>query len=407
MSPFSKVWLFTAINILNYLDRYLVNAVLPILTVQFALSHEQGGRIVSAFVIGYIIFSPLFGWLGDRYSRPLLMLLGVVCWSLATLGTSIAGSFTAFILFRILVGVGEASYGTIAPGFLKDTIPDPIKLNRALSIFFSAIPVGAALGFALGGLLAKYFSWQAVFLTGGIPGLLLAPLLLRYGEVRKTPPPQGNLMEQVKEIRRIQILRYAIGGYMMNSFALTGIAAFIATYGVSIGFSLPSINLAFGLILVGTGLVGTLLGGRISSSLASRSSTPTLVMLKFVGFLSLAATPALFAAFLVDNHLLFLVLCAIAELLIFAGMAPINSIIVLECPPSLVTFTQGLTILMINLFGSLGGPLLIGMTADHSSLALAMQLSTLAMFFSGAIWALGGYLAKSHVTTGDSLPHNP
>jgi MFS family permease len=86
----SKLLLLGAINIFNYLDRYVINAVLPLIAIDFALSHTQQGQLASAFVIGYTIFSPIFGLFGDRYSRPILMLIGIMLWSLATVLSGLA-----------------------------------------------------------------------------------------------------------------------------------------------------------------------------------------------------------------------------------------------------------------------------------------------------------------------------
>ena len=215
--------LFTAINLLNYLDRYLVAAVLPLIMSDMALTNEEGGRLVAAFVFGYFLFSPVFGYLGDRYDRPKLMALGVVVWSLATIGTGLATGFAVFFAVRILVGIGEASFSTIAPGFLKDRIGDPIKLNSALAIFFAAIPVGAALGYVVGGEVAHHLNWQAAFFVGGIPGILLAVFLLRFRDQRAAPSGEARAAVGVRAVFARPILRYAIGGYVLNTFALTGL----------------------------------------------------------------------------------------------------------------------------------------------------------------------------------------
>ncbi|NDC38896.1 MAG: MFS transporter, partial [Proteobacteria bacterium] len=156
--------LFTVINLLNYLDRYLLAALLPSVKDELALSHESGGALVSAFVIGYFIFSPVFGFLGDRVRRPLLMAIGVGLWSVATSATALVGAFGALMLTRVLVGVGEASFATIAPGYIKDRTDSPEQLNARLAVFYTAIPVGAALAYALSGILITHLPWRSIFL---------------------------------------------------------------------------------------------------------------------------------------------------------------------------------------------------------------------------------------------------
>lgn len=387
----------TLLNILNYLDRYLVSAALPEIISDMSLTNEQGGRLVSAFVIGYVIFSPIFGYLGDRYRRPLLMTVGVFLWSLATFTSGLATTFWTFFFCRVLVGVGEASFGTIAPGYIKDRIQDPARITRAFAIFFAAIPVGSALGYVVVGQVTGplELGWHSAFFLGALPGLLLCAALLKFPDTVRDAAPTGNLLAGLREILAVRIVRYAIGGYVLNSFALNGVAAFISKYGVDIGFTLSGITNAFGIILVATGFVGTIVGGNLAARLAGRSSTPVAVMLRFVGIASVLGAPFLLVAFLLTNHWVFLALCFFAQLLVFAGTGPINTAIVVACPPQLVTLTQGATILCINLFGALVAPILVGILADTVSLSFGLQITGVALLLSGVIWLLGGRVAQS------------
>lgn len=390
----SVLFFLTAINMLNYLDRYIMAAVLPAVTNDLALSQTAAGFLVSAFVPGYVIFSPIFGYLGDRYNRPRLLALGVFLWSLATILSAVASSFWLMVFARVMVGIGEASFATIGPGYIKDRIKDGIKVNSALSIFFCAIPVGSALGFVLGGALAQRFGWHTAFLAGGVPGLILAPLLLRLLEVRGSAPADTQLAKGVREIWSSTLLRYAIGGYILQAMTLNGVAAFISAYGVSIGFSLERIGTAFGLILVAAGLVGTLLGGRLSSYLAAKAGSQVSSMLSFVGISALIGVPFLFAAFSVENQVLFLSLCFVAEVLIFAGTAPVNAVIVVSAPAAYLTLTQGVTILALNLLGNLPAPPIVGFIADNFSLVWGLKFLCLPLALAGAIWTVGGRKSK-------------
>jgi len=392
--PLLALLFLTLLNTLNYLDRYIMAAVLPAVVRHFSLTQEQGGYLVSAFVPGYVIFSPIFGYLGDRFNRPRLMAIGVFLWSLATLLTAVAPNFWLFAAARVMVGIGEASFATIAPGFIKDSIKDPLKLNSALSIFFSAIPVGSALGYVLGGFLAGQYSWQAAFIAGTIPGILLFSFLLRFKESRAGTVECLDLMQGFRAIWGSELLLYAIGGYVLQAMALNGVAAFVSSYGEKIGFKLETIGIYFGIILVAAGSLGTLGGGRLCSWLSRKGSAPISSMLNFVGISALLGAPFLFAAFLQSAHASFLLLCFLAELLIFAGTGPINSVIVLVCPQAYLTLTQGLTILALNLLGSLPAPPLVGKIADHFSLEIGLRSLCLPLIAAGLIWTLGGRLAK-------------
>ncbi len=382
----------TSINILNYLDRYLVPALLPLIQIDFMLNKEQSGRLVSAFVLGYVVFSPIFGYLGDRMNRPLLMAIGVGVWSLATMASAYVATLVAFFLARAMIGIGEASFGTIAPGYIKDRGGgDTVAVNNALSIFFCAVPAGAALGYFLGGTIAAASSWRNALLICGFPGIALAAALCFLKEAPKNNVNLDvSLLRGVKEVLSLRVIRLAILGYILNSFALNGIAAFVTTHGVDLGFSIDAITQLFGGVLVVTGLLGTFVGGRIASALSKDSADPLSVMSRFCAIVSILAAPPLAAAFLVESKALFLVFAFFAELLVFASVGPINSVLVLGAPKGLVTLTQGVTIFAINLFGAATAPVLIGALADRSSLAIAMQLSTIGILVSAAFWWRGG-----------------
>lgn len=106
----------------------------------------QSGLLQTTFVISYMIFAPVFGYLGDRYSRRWIMILGVALWSGTTLIGSLMSTYSSFILFRALVGIGEASYSTIAPTIISDFFINDLR-SKMLAMFYFAIPVGSGLGY--------------------------------------------------------------------------------------------------------------------------------------------------------------------------------------------------------------------------------------------------------------------
>ena len=179
--PLASLAMLTGLNLLDYLDRQLLAAVLPPLQQELGLHDEQAGTIGTAFMLGYFLTSPLFGYLGDRWPRRWLIAAGVFVWSLGTLLSGHAHGFTLLIFFRVLVGFGEASFGTISPGWIADLF-SPARRNNAISWFYLAIPVGSALGYILGGWIAAHYGWRAAFLFAGYPGLLFAFLLFLLRE---------------------------------------------------------------------------------------------------------------------------------------------------------------------------------------------------------------------------------
>ena len=185
------------INLFNYLDRYVVSALVESLKhSELALSDAKLGLLVSAFLIVFTLAAPVFGALGDRRSRPHLIAFGVGCWSVATAFSGLASSFATLLAARAAVGIGESAYVTIAPSLLSDYFPRDQR-GRVMAIFFCAIPVGSALGYVVGGLIDVHFGWRMAFFVAGIPGLALAALCFglrdppRGSQDRESPPEGG------------------------------------------------------------------------------------------------------------------------------------------------------------------------------------------------------------------------
>src|SRR5688500_14704388 len=102
--------LLLGINLFNYVDRQVLAAVEPLIRADFGVSQAQMGWLATAFLVSYMLCSPIFGWLGDRTSRWLLVAVGVILWSVASGGTGLATTFGILLVTRCFVGVGEAAY---------------------------------------------------------------------------------------------------------------------------------------------------------------------------------------------------------------------------------------------------------------------------------------------------------
>ena len=190
----------TLVNFLNYIDRQVLPAVAPTMRAELGLSHAEIGFMEDALLISFTVLALVFGRLGDRYSRTKLMAGAAVVWSVATALTAItdhspwlppsmqfqipilhltvllSGVALALCAVRALVGIGESSYSTITPTLIADYFP-PERRATALGIFQAAIPMGFALGFVIGGVLATYFGWRAAFMIVGLPGLITAVIV--------------------------------------------------------------------------------------------------------------------------------------------------------------------------------------------------------------------------------------
>ena len=179
------VAILTYINLINYMDRYTIAGVLSQVQDEFHIDASQAGFLQTAFVLAYMLFAPFFGYFGDRHSRRMLMAVGVLIWAVATLVGSFMPNYGSFLAMRALVGVGEASYSTIAPTIISDMFVKDLR-SKILAIFYFAIPVGGGLGYIAGrGLANAFHSWRWALRGTPILGLIAFMLIVF---VLKEPP---------------------------------------------------------------------------------------------------------------------------------------------------------------------------------------------------------------------------
>jgi MFS family permease len=232
--------LLLAINLFNYIDRQVLAAVLPKLEDAFLADDPDPkfklGLLPLAFMVSYMVLAPLFGWLGDRRSRWLLVAIGVILWSLASGASGLAASFLLLLITRCFVGVGEAAYGPVAPTLISDLYPVKIR-GSVLAWFYAAIPVGSALGYVLGGVVGGALGWPWAFFLVVPPGLLLGLWCFFMRE-----PPRGQadaspvaahkragLGEYLTLARNPSYVLDTLGMAAMT-FAMGGIGAWMPTY---------------------------------------------------------------------------------------------------------------------------------------------------------------------------------
>ncbi|HET7451519.1 MAG TPA: MFS transporter [Thermoanaerobaculia bacterium] len=382
----------TLINLLNYLDRYVVSALVESLRrSELHLSDFQLGSLVTAFVVVYMAASPIFGVMGDRRSRPPLLGIGVALWSVATAAGGLARSFAALFAARSAVGVGEASYGAIAPALLADAFPAE-RRGRVFAVFFCAIPVGSALGYVLGGWMDLRFGWRAAFLLAGVPGLFLAFLAARLPDPPRRDDPGGpaspvsrqSAASRFAAIARIPNWRRAVVGYAAYTFALGALAFWTPAFLERVrGVPRSQATVLFGAIAVVTGFTGTFAGGWLGDRLLRRSRQAYLWV---SGGTTLAAAPIALVAFTSSSKPVYLAAIVVSETLLFMSTGPVNSAIVNAVPADRRASAVALSTFAIHLFGDVPSPPLLGAISDATSLASAFLLVPAVIAAAGIVW---------------------
>jgi MFS family permease len=378
----------TFINLFNYLDRWVVAAVVEsIKRSELGLTDTQLGLVGSGFIIIYTVTSPFFGALGDRRGRPALIALGVAIWSLATALAGFARGFWSLFLSRSAVGVGEAAYGTIAPALLADHFPME-KRGRVLAAFYAAIPVGSAAGYILGGFVDQHFGWRAAFWIAGAPGLVLAFLILKVVDAPRgqydPPPTEAPPTSRWKHLLANRTFMLAAVGYGAYTFALGGLAFWMPAFLERVrGMTRSDATVTFGAIALFTGIVGTFAGGYLGDVLLRRTRNAYLWV---SGVTTLLAAPITYVSLTVADRGIFLTAIVIAEILLFMSTGPVNSAIVNAVSPTERATAVGISVFAMHFLGDIPSPPLIGALSDETSLERAFLVVPVAIVIAGLIW---------------------
>ena len=388
-SPYLILAVLSGLNLVNYLDRYIVAAVGPKLAEDLGLSDSKFGFVVTAFMVGYFATSPIFGALGDRLPRRGLIALGVAVWSLATAASGLTTTFMAMIATRVVVGVGEASYATLAPTIIDD-LAGPERKNRWLAIFYVAIPVGSALGYLIGGQLEHAFGWRSAFFIAGGPGLVLALLALAIEEPKRAiPAPQANgrpgFGATARRLFQIPLYRDTVIGYTAQTFALGGFAAWAPKYLYrTLGLDLETADYWFGLILVVTGLFATFVGGQLGDRWPGEDRARA--NLRVCAISTAVSVPCAVLCLVASSSFGFFAAIAAAEFAIFLSTSPINAVILGSVPTELRASAMAASLFAIHLLGDMISPPLIGTISDASSLRGAMAVLPVALATATLVW---------------------
>jgi MFS family permease len=385
----------TFINLFNYVDRWVVAAVVEsIKHSELHLTDTQLGLVGTGFIIVYTLTSPFFGTLGDRKKRPPLIALGVAVWSIATALAGFARGFFTLFAARSAVGIGEAAYGTIAPALLADTFPLN-RRGRVLSIFFCAIPVGSAAGYVLGGFVNQHWGWRAAFWIAGAPGLLLALLVLfvrdpprGIHDVTPTGPAKAGLATYLGLVRNAPYLLTVLG-YGAYTFALGGLAFWMPAFlERERGMTGVQATQTFGAIALVTGLIGTFTGGWLGDFFLRKSKQSYLWV---AGISTLIGAPMTYLALSDPRRSVFLTAIVIAEILIFMSTGPVNSAIINAVAPAERATALGMSVFVMHFLGDIPSPPLIGKISDTTSLEHAFLIIPVAFVIAGAIWVFAAW----------------
>ncbi|TNM84573.1 hypothetical protein fugu_008751 [Takifugu bimaculatus] len=372
------------VNLVNYIERYTIAGVLPNIQAYFALSDGTAALLQTVFICSFLLLAPVFGYLGDRYNRKYIMIAGLIMWTLTSFCCSFVTEsyFWALMLLRALVGIGEASYTTVAPTLIADLFTGA-RRSLMICAFYILIPVGSGLGFIIGaGVASQTGDWHWAFRINPIFGLVGIALLFFFcpNPPRGAAETQGegvqqqsSYLEDVKYLLKIKSYVWSTLGITASTFNLGALAFWMPTFlsrarvfqGLHCqdGSCLSTDSYGFGVVTIVTGVLGGSIGTLLSRSFRDRLPHVD-PLICAVGLL--ASVPCLIASIFTASTSVATayVFAFLGQALVAMNWAVMADILLYIVIPNRRSTAEALQVMFIHLLGDCGSPYIVGAISD-------------------------------------------
>ncbi|KAG9439889.1 hypothetical protein H6P81_020054 [Aristolochia fimbriata] len=408
----------------------------------FNLNNFEDGVLSSAFMVGLVVASPIFASLAKTHNPFRLIGVGLLIWTLAVAGCGFSFGFWSIAICRMLVGIGEASFISLASPFIDDNAPESQK-TFWLALFYMCIPTGIAVGYVFGGLVGGHLSWRYAFWVEAIlmlpfvilgfvikplklkgfassaPKIVLEPVDTDVAEVRDADTPKNtadggrkesgdkvskknlivnsvkNFRDQVprfwKDVKVLLLDRvYVVNvlGYIAYNFVIGAYSYWGPKAGYNI-YHMTNADMMFGGVTVVCGIIGTLAGGYILDVIGSTITNA----FKLLSAAALLGAIFCFSAFCSKNLYIFLALFSLGELSVFITQAPVNFVCLHCVKPGLRALSMALSTDAIHVLGDVPSSPLVGVLQDYlNDWRKTALILTSILFIAAGIWFSGIFL---------------
>jgi len=381
------------INFVNFAARQVFLPLIPLLRGPLGATDHQLGSLQTVLLVVLAIASIPFGFFADRFSRKLIIALGIVFWSVATFAGGLAIGLVFLAVTRAFVGLGEAAYAPAAQSMISGSFPNE-RRAAAQAIFASGMLLGGACGQVLAGIIAPRYGWQEALFVVAFAGLLPAIALFGVDE-----PPRGPRSEVVPIEKLLAVPAFL--AMLAAGTCITFASVSLLTWGIDFAvsykdFSVREASVSLAGIFLIAAVLGVLTGGFIADRLQRRYVYGRLVA---VGFALLLATPFVLVALLSDDKHVVLVGLFVAGFFMSWYHGPVTAVIHDLMPRRAHATSIGIYMFVTQLLGGLG-PEIVGRISDQHDLQLGLEIAV-AVLVCGALLML----LVIHFVKRDGLRH--
>jgi MFS family permease len=398
-----RAWLVFGVSfallLSDYMSRQVLAAVFPLLKAEWALSDAKLGALggVVALMVG-VLTVPL-SLVADRVGRARSVAVMALTWSLATLGCAFCANYGQLMLARLVLGVGEAAYGSVGLAVVFTFFPRTFR-STITGAFMAGGVFGSFAGLILGGGLAARFGWRGSFVAMALFGLALAGLYAivlrrhRSGDTAEAGEPAPDLT--ARSVlgglfgQSAVVVTYVASGLQL--FVLGALTAWTPSYLNRFLGLAPSRAAATAAVLLLASGVGMVVWGALTDRLSAGRAhlRPTLcAAYSLVTFCFLEAALALPVGPIQLGCALIGLFCA------GATSGPAGAIVADGSPRILHGAALAVLTLANNLIGLAPGPAAAGVLADHFGLHVALRVCVGAALPAAAAFALVGLLLRT------------
>jgi predicted MFS family arabinose efflux permease len=401
--------LLLVVYVFNFLDRQILTILLEPIKQEFALSDAQLGLLGGlAFAFFYTLLGiPIAMW-ADRGTRTKIIALALFIWSLMTAVTGLATSFATLLLARIGVGIGEAGGSPPSHSLLADYFP-PERRGMALGVYAAGIPIGSAIGALAGGWIGATLGWRTAFMVVGLPGVLLAlVVLLTLREPRRGQSDGVALVGDAEKLGdvlgfllRLRSFRHLAFAAALHAFYGYGAATFVPSFFARVHeIPLGLRGTLFAIILLSGG-IGNVVGGRLADRYGARDARWYLWV---PGIATLLGIPAAVAFYLWPTPYVAVALGCLPTILGAMYLGPTFALTQTLVRPRMRALASAVLLFIINMIGLGGGPTFVGWLSDRLTPTYGVEAVRYALLYTvvaGALWAVFHYWAGARTLRED------
>lgn len=406
-------WLFAGLFLLymfDYIDREVVSSLIPFLKSDLGVTDTQAGSLASAVYWSIVIFTFPASLLVDRWSRKRSVGLMVMLWSVATGMAAFIRTFPQLFITRLGVGVGEAGYSPGGTAMISAMYPIE-KRSRMMGLWNASIPLGSAIGVAIGGMIATRWGWKHAFGIVAIPGFIIGALFFFFARDYKTVKLEKPAT-RTQAARRLY-LREIVGDFLHtpsllltyiafagNTFLTSAYLIWLPSYFVRTqGMAADRAGLKASSIML-LAIIGAPLGGFVVDAWRKKRASARPLFAGLTSIFSAAIWLLAFGVFSGTAQYVVMMLAAVSTLLYLSGASAVTQDVV---HPGLWAVSYAICVIVQNLVGSSTGPIVVGAISDRYGLGIAMLAVPLASILAGVLFLLAALFYRRDLQKVDKV----